>query len=61
MSLWTRTPEPEPVLPPAHVEPIHLLPRMGGGLCWSDLTREIAAEQANRQADHDLPPEEGAA
>jgi hypothetical protein len=40
----TRRPDPEPPTVPV-VEHIISVPRLGRGLCWADLTAEMAAER----------------
>lgn len=47
MTWLTRRPEPEPPpVPDPTIREVHLgMPRLGRGICWTDLIAEMAAER----------------
>lgn len=49
MTWMTRRPDPEPPVPDPTIREVHLgMPRLGRGVCWSDIVAEI-------ERDHQRP------
>jgi len=66
MSLWpSRRSDPEPAAPevpdymprPVAEEQIQRLPRLGRGVCWSEIVAEIAAEASRSDLPNPWSPE----